>query len=441
MSIHRRVAAIVAIVLTAAVALAGCGGTQPANQTQTSSTTTAAPQGPVTIEFWHAFGGKAGEATEALVKKFNESQKDVIVKSTYQGDYYSNHQKLSAAIAGKTAPAVSVIEVASISFFADNGALADIGALAGNDPLVNDYLPGLSKETRWNGKLIAVPFARSTPLLYLNTNALKDAGLDPKGPKTWDELREYAKRLTKRDASGKVERWGFLTPVDIWFYEALVYQQGGSFFTADNKAAAFNDQAGQDALSFWVSLIHDDKVMEMPQGEKYNAWDVSSNAFMNGQAAMIFSTTGRLTTHIGGAKGFEVGTAFLPAGKKGFGTPTGGANLVILAAAPKEQQQAAWKFVKWMTSAEQTAEFSKTTGYMPVNNGAVKLMEDHFKKYPQFETAVKQLEYAQSRPQHPSYSQTQETVMKALQKAVLKQAGVKQALDEAAAEVTKQLKP
>ncbi|MFZ5825280.1 MAG: ABC transporter substrate-binding protein [Bacillota bacterium] len=439
MTIRRRAAALLSAVLVTAVALTGCGGKQEAPKTETPASTPAA-SGPVTIEFWHAFGGKAGEATEALVKKYNESQKDVIVKSTYQGDYYSNHQKMSAAIAAKNAPAVSVVEVASISFFADNGALADIGALAGNDAQLKDFLPGLMKESQWGGKTISVPYGRSTPILYLNKKLLTEAGLDPNGPKTWEELRDYAKKLVKRDASGKVERWGFLTPVDIWFYEALVYQAGGTFFTPDNKKAAFNDKAGQDALNFWVSLIHEDKVMEMPQGEKYNAWDVSTNAFTNGQAAMIFSTTGRLTTHITGAKDFEVGTAFLPAGSKGFGTPTGGANLVILSSVSKEQQAAAWKFVKWMTAPEQSAELAKATGYMPTSNGAVKLMDETFKKYPQFETAVKQLQYAQSRPQHPGYAQAQETVMKALQKAVLKQATVQQALDEAAAEVTKQLK-
>lgn len=415
------------------------GGAKPAGEEKPAQT--AAPAGPVNIEFWFAVGGRSQEWIKAATEKFNASQKDVIVTSTYQGDYYTNHQKMSTAIAAKNAPALSMVEVASIPFFADNGVLADIGALAtGDEAIIKDFLPGLMKESQWKGKTISVPFNRSTPILYLNTNALKDAGLDPKGPKTWEELRDYAKKLhVVKD--GKVERWGFLTPVDIWFYEAVLFQAGGSVFSADGKQAAFNNEAGQKALQLWVDLIHQDKVMEMPQGEKYNAWDVSTKAFTSGQAAMIFSTTGRFNSHLTGSKDkFEMGTAFLPAGPKGFGTPTGGANLVILNTVPKEQQQAAWKFAKFLTSPENAAEFAQATGYVPISNAAVKAMDSYYKATPAAKVAVDQLQYAQSRPQHPSYSETQETIMKALQKAVLKEATVKQALDEAAALVTKNLK-
>lgn len=426
------------VALSASLVLTACGS-KPAETTKEPEKA-AAPSGPVSIDFWFAVGGKSQEWIKAATEKFNASQKDVIVTSTYQGDYYTNHQKLSTALAANSAPAISMIEVASMPFFADNDVLADINALSKNDAQVKDYVPGLMKEAVWKGKTIAVPFNRSVPVLYINKNALKDAGLDPNGPKNWDELRDYAKKLTVTK-DGKVERWGFLTPVDIWFYEAMVFQAGGSFYSSDMKKATFNDAAGQKALQFWVDLIHTDKVMEMPQGEKYNAWDVSTKAFTEGKAAMIYSTTGRLQSHLNGSKDkFEMGTAFLPAGSKGYATPTGGANLVILNTVPKAQQQAAWTFLKWLTSPENAADFAKTTGYIPVTNSGVKLLEEYYKQVPQAKTAVDQLQYAQPRPQSPSYAEMQETVMKALQKAVLKEASVKDALDEAAALATKNLK-
>lgn len=432
--------AIMAALLSLTMLLSACG-TKKAEGPAPDSGTPAAPKGPVSIEMWYSIGGRGGDWIKAAAEKFNASQSEVIVTATYQGDYYTNHQKLSTSIAAGSPPAVSMIEVASIAFFAENGALADVGTLAKNDQdHLKDFLPGLTKETVWKNKTISVPFVRSTPILYLNVDALKAAGLDPKGPKTWEELREYAKKLhVVKD--GKVERWGFLTPVDIWFYEAMVFQAGGSFFSQDMKSATFNSEAGQKALQFWVDLIHTDKVMEMPQGEKYNAWDVSTTAFNEGKAAMIFSTTGRLSRHLDGSKGkHEVATAFLPAGPKGFGTPTGGANLVIMNGAPKEQQEAGWKFIKYMTQPENVADIAKATGYLATSNKAVKLMEDYYKEVPQAKTALEQLQYAQPRPQHPSYAEMQENVMKALQKAVLKEQSVKQALDESAAIVTKSLK-
>lgn len=444
---RRPAAAVLAILMAVLLVLSGCGGSKTNTPAQTPAqeppkVEKEEPMNGVAIEFWYAIGGKNGEALKALTEKFNASQTEVVVTPIYQGDYYTNHQKLSTAIAANTPPAMSMIEVASLAFFSDNSALADLEALAGsNKEFIKDFHDGLMKESRWQGKLTSLPFNRSTPILYLNVNALKEAGLDPKGPKNWTELREYAQKLTVVK-NGKVERWGFLTPVDIWFYEAMVLQAGGSIISPDGKKATFNDTPGREALQFWVDLIHSDKSMEMPQGEKYNAWDVTTKALTGGQAAMIYSTTARLVSHINTAKekGIEIDTAFLPAGKNGFGTPTGGANLVVLASASKLQQRAAMKYIQWLSKPENAAEFSKATGYIPVTKQAVTLMADTFKQMPQYQTAIDQLKYAQPRPQHPAYSEMQEQIMKALQKSVLKEVTPKQALDDAAALVTKNLK-
>lgn len=437
---------LVSTLLAATLILAACGGSSSAPSDNSSNGNTGnAPGGtqttqqqsgstqPVKIEFWFSVGGNARKWIEEASQRFNSEQNEVQVDAIYQGDYYTNHQKVATAISAGAAPAMTMIEVASIPFFADNGVLADINTLASPEDLAR-YLPGLMKETQWDGQTISIPFNRSVPILYLNKTILEQEGLDPEGPKTWEELRQYAEKLVKRAPDGTVERWGFLTPVDQWFFEAMLYQAGGRVYSDDGKKVVVNEEPGQQALQFWVDLI-DDGLMEMPQGEKYNAWDVTTNALTTGKAAMIYSTTGRLKSHVnGGAEnGYEITTAFLPAGPKGYATPTGGANLAILNVVPREQQEAAWKFLKWLTSDENAASFAQATGYIPITQGAVDMMADYFKEFPQARTAVDFLQYAQSRPQAPSYNEAQEILVKYLQKAVLKEATVKQALDDAAA--------
>jgi sn-glycerol 3-phosphate transport system substrate-binding protein len=438
---HRSRIAIATTLLASTVLLTACGGgakteTKPADTTAPA----AAPAGPVTIDFWYSVGGKNGELVKSFVQRFNDSQKEVIVNPVYQGDYYATNQKLSTAIASGSVPAMTMLEAGFISFFNSNGALADLGPLAAQDKaMMDDFLPGLMYEAKQDGKLVAIPFNRSTPILYINTNQLKEAGLDPAGPKTWQELRDYAKKLTVYK-DGKIERWGFLTPIDDWFFQALFYQAGGNFFNDKKTAVNFNGPEGQKAVQLWVDLISTDKVMEMPQGEGYNAWDVSTNAFISGKASMIYSTTGRLVSHVTGAKDFTVATAFMPAGDKGFATPTGGANLSILAKAPKEQQAAAWKFIKFLSQPDYVAEWSKATGYVPVTNKGVAALTDYFKQYPQAKVAVDQLKYAQSQPQHPAWTEIKAALTKGLQRAVMNQASVKDALDQAAAEANKAMK-
>ena len=79
---------------------------------------------------------------------------------------------------------------------------------------LNDYIPGLIADGYYEGKLYAMPVLRSTPLLYVNGDMLAEAGLPRRAPKTWDEFREFSKKVTKYNAAGEpiqlgaALRWG-----------------------------------------------------------------------------------------------------------------------------------------------------------------------------------------------------------------------------------------
>lgn len=431
-------ASLLACVFGLTAVLAGCsGGNQqtggnnqsPANTPAPAPTEASAPAGnkPVEIDFWYALGGRNGEIIQEMTKKFNESQKDIVVKASYQGSYYENHSKVLAAVSAGNQPDVTMVEVASIGAFADAKVLEDLGPYANGAE--KKYIPGLLGNSYWKDKLYAIPFNRSTPLLYLNRDMLKAAGLDPEGPKTWEELREFSKALTKKEGD-KTATYGFSTAIDIWFYEALVFQSGGSILTEDNKALAINSEAGKAPIEFWTSMLKEG-IMKAPPGEKYNAWDVAKQDFLNGQVGMIFTSTGDLRGLKENAK-FDVGAAFLPANKT-YGAPTGGANLVILAKSSDEEKKAAWEFVNWMTDTAQTVPFSLESGYMPVTTEAVESaeMKAAYEKEPNFQVAVKQLEYASPRPMVPGYKELQEVIMTEIQRAVLGQATVDEALQKA----------
>lgn len=433
---------MIACALSASALLAGCGGNQAASSNPASADASAAAAQPaseagqpVEIDFWYALGGRNGEMIEAMVKKFNESQSRIKVNASYQGNYYENHSKVLAAVAAGNQPDVTQVEVGSIGAFADAKVLEDLGPYANGAE--SKYIPGLLGNSYWNDKLYAIPFNRSTPLLYVNRDMLREAGLDPNGPKTWEELREYARVLTKKEG-GKTTTYGFSTPIDIWFYEALVFQSGGTVVTDDGKLG-INTPEGKAPLQFWTDMLKEG-IMKAPPGEKYNAWDVAKQDFVNQQVAMIFTSTGDLRG-LNESAPFEVGTAFMPANKS-YGAPTGGANLVILAKSPEEEKKAAWEFISWMTDTAQTVPFSLESGYMPVTTEAVESdeMKAAYEKEPNFQVAVKQLEYASPRPMIPGYKELQEVIMTEIQRAVLGQATIDEALQNAEEKGKKLLK-
>jgi sn-glycerol 3-phosphate transport system substrate-binding protein len=107
---RRPVTKLASLLLTLALLLTACGSKQQSGGEQPAPTETQKPTGgPVTIEFWYAVGGRSDEWIKAAVERFNSSQSEVQVKATYQGDYYTNHQKLSTALAANSAPAISMI--------------------------------------------------------------------------------------------------------------------------------------------------------------------------------------------------------------------------------------------------------------------------------------------------------------------------------------------
>lgn len=372
---------------------------------------------PIFIDFWYSMGGANGMLIQSMVKDFNDANKDIVVTATYQGNYYDTSAKIQAAVASSTTPHVSMVVDMHNAMFADAGVLENLEPFMKRDKVdINDFIPGLLDWSYFNGKVVALPFNRSTPLFYFNKDQLKAAGLNENGPQTWDELRTYAQKLTK-----KGERWGFSCPIDIWFYLGMVFQNGGEVLSPDGKHSGFNNEIGTKPIYFWREMI-DEGIMKLPPGKEYNSWDVAMQDFLNGKVSMIMTSTGYLYGILNSAKGkFDVGTGFLPKSKQ-YGTPTGGANIAILSGKPAKETEAAWKFVKYMTDTPQVINFSQKSGYMPSRKSAVAStsMQSFFKEKPQFKTAIDQLyEAAKRRPSHPNYPELDKIIMDEIQRATI----------------------
>ncbi|WP_195574174.1 ABC transporter substrate-binding protein [Paenibacillus sp. 1001270B_150601_E10] len=404
---------------TLALTLTACSSSNSASSNNeaasSGSSTNSTAKKPVEITYWYSWGDKIAENNENLVKMFNESQDEVIVKAEYQGSYADQHSKAQAAFAAGNAPEVWQNEIASVGVFAESGMTQDLTPFVEKDQVdMKDFIPGLMGNSYVNGKLYALPYLRSTPILYLNRTMLKEAGLDPAGPKNWAEFEDYARKLTIKD-----QRYGISMPIDIWFYEGFVRQSGGTMISEDGKSAAFNNETGIEPVKLWLKM-KEEGIMNI--GTTDDAGSQAKTDFHNQRAAMIFSSTADLTNNMKVAEeqGFELGTTFMPANHT-YGVPTGGANLVMTSGLSPEKQEAAWKFIKWMTDKEQTIYASSFTGYLPSRISAVESdeMKKLYEEKPLFKVAVDQLEYAGPRPMQKVYPEIAEIIKDEILRAVV----------------------
>ena len=117
----------------------------------------------------------------------------------------------------------------------------------------------------------------------------------------------------------------------------------------------------------------------------------------SGRAAMTFGYAGALRSLVSalekGVEGVEIGVGPVP----GFADGTGstlllGHGLWILNERPQEEQEAAWKFIRWLMEPEQQAEWFAGSGQLPVSRSSVELpaAREVVAQYPLFETALEQ---------------------------------------------------
>ena len=285
---------------------------------------------------------------DAMVADFEKANPDIKVKAIYSGGYQDTITKILTALKGGDAPQVAV------ALSTDMFTLIDEDAIIPYDDLVkgeagkswfSSFYPAFMQNSQTGGKTWGIPFQRSTVVLYWNKDAFKAAGLDPeKAPATWDEMREFATKLTKRDASGNVSQWGIEIPsggsFPYWLFQGLATQNGAILMNEEGTKVAFDKPAVVEALQYWVDLTSKDKVA--PSG--LVEWGTTPKDFFEGKTAMMWTTTGNLTNVRDNAK-FPFGVAMLPA-KLRRGTPTGGGNFYLFKKSTPEQNAAAVKFVR-----------------------------------------------------------------------------------------------
>lgn len=391
--------------------------------------------GRVSLRLWYSYGGKNRQVLEDLVARFNASQHEVRVRATFQGDYFEALAKLRTAIGANAAPTISHVVSEVVPYLAEAGVLEPMDTYPGADRL--DLVTQLAQEGTYLGgehkPLVALPFNRSTPIMYVNQTILAAEGVAP--PTTWGELVAAARALTRRRQGGSA-RWGFECPISWWFWVALLEQEGGTVLGTDGTPWV-GGEAGVRAIELWQDMVHRDRTMRPPPGRDYNAWEATNSDFLAERAAIIFSSTAFVRYLEENAR-FEVLAAPLPRGKRAA-VPTGGTFFVMVRNAPEREKRAAWEFLRWMMQPTQTIRWATRTGYLPVARAATEQLEreGYYRDHPNDRVALDQLAVAQPWPWAKNLFRVQrECIDPLIEEAVLTRRSARDVLAEASRRAT-----
>ena len=344
-----------------------------------------------------AVGGKAANTIDGLTADYVAQTSGVKIDAVYAGSYQDTITKVLTAVKGGNPPQLSVILSVDMFTLIEEEAIVSIEELITTDAeraWLGGFYPAFMENSQTGGKTYGIPFQRSTPVLYWNKEAFKEAGLDPDTPPaTWDEMVSFGKMLTKTDSSGNVSQWGVRIPSSgfpYWLFQGLTTQNGAFVMNADGNETYFDDPAVIEALQYMVDLSTKHKIMAPGIVE----WGTTPKAFFERETAMMWTTTGNLTNVRANAP-FDFGVAMLPANKR-RGAPTGGGNFYIFKDSSDAQKKASLDFIKWITAPDQAARWTIATGYVAPRPDAweTPAMKAYVKDFPPALVARNQLEFA-----------------------------------------------
>ncbi|AFS79433.1 putative carbohydrate uptake ABC transporter periplasmic-binding protein [Gottschalkia acidurici 9a] len=334
---------------------------------------------PVEIEFWNSMSGTNGEALKKLTDDFNSKHENITVKLVNQGGYRDLFEKLMGAAKAKQLPAITQIYSNRLSWYVSKGLVEDLKPYMENEKVglkkgeIEDIPSLFLEDGIWDGKQYAMPFNKSQMVLYYNVDMFEKAGIEI--PTTWDEWKEAAKKLTiDENGDGEPEVYGLVlannisTDIAPW-----VKQAGGEIISEEKDQINFDTPETKEAVEFLNSMIQEKTARLAGEDKNPNV------PLQQGRAAMCVASTSAIpyidSESVEGLKWFA---APLP-GYKTNDQLFYGTNVAVFNTLSPEEKLAAWEYIKFITSVENTAYFSEQTGYLPVRKSVQEL--DSYKKF------------------------------------------------------------
>lgn len=369
--ISRRTVCILACVLCAAGTLFAGGGAEADRK--------PAAAAPVTITYWQHSSAARDTMMKALAYEFMQANPGISVKMEFipEADYST---KLVSSLATSTGPDVMQVESGMIKRLVNAGALQALDpAVLSADRISSEFTPATVDTLQVGGKYYGLPTDMQTIVLYWNKDLVAAEGLDAeKGPQSWDEFLDWAKKLTKRDGDKMVQSgWG-----ENGYHpevQAFVVQNGGKMVDKDGRYCFADDPKSAEAIQWVVDAYRKHKVFETKFVSRWAGFRQGKVALMLGHPAML----GNLKQT---APNVKLGIGLIPA-RAGRHTTIVTSWAYVMA--KKAPSSAATKWVEYLTSADVEKRWTLSTGELPARKAL--LTDESLVKDPQLKILLSSL--------------------------------------------------
>lgn len=369
--ITQRIAAALAGTTALSLVIAGCGDSGNSSPSSSGGSVSSLS----ILDYYN------NDPDKALVQKGLDSCASklgiTIQRETVPGDTLI--AKVLQQASSKTLPDVLMLDNPDVQQIAATGALAPLNDLG----LSGDgVIQGMNDATSYQGKLYGLAPVTNTIALFYNTQMLQEAGVQP--PKTWEELKAAAKKLTKPGRYG-IAFNANATYEGSWQFLPAMWTNGGDETDLKSPQVA-------DALQLWVDLVQSGSasksVINWTQGD-------AKDQFVAGKAAMMVNGPWQIPA-LAKAPNVKWDVVTFPLNKPDQTpvAPLGGEAWTVPLNKDQAKQQKAADFVKCLNSDENELAWAKARFTVPTKTA---LLDQYVKEVPSMKAFTEQIKTARAR--------------------------------------------
>ena len=379
----------------------------------------------VTINFWHHYSAQSAEnetLMNVLIPAF-EAENPGIKVNAVSHEWAELHDKVLVSANSNALPDVARCDIAWLPEFQKMGILVALDEeMPDFDEVSGQLLDSAMSTAQIGGHYYGLALNTNSKIVFYNTSMLEAAGIEV--PATMDEWVEAVKALSGENENGQ-QVWGWNEPALAgWNICPFIWSFGGALTNEDQTVATgyINGPATVKAVETFAQLVQDGAITG------FNSGDIPmTDGFGTGRYAMMLEGPWKSAELAGAYPDVAYGTAPIPAGEGGSVSVLGGEDIAMFNTA---NQEAAWKFMQFMTSEFAETEMAKC-GQIPVNVAA---LESDTVKSADYAPFIDAIQTARARPTVAAWSEMDNGLQVALTAVVSGEKTAQEALDELAAE-------
>lgn len=298
-----------------------------------------------------------------VLSNFELQHPNIKVKHEVINDQYMD--VIKTRLIGDAAPDIFYLDAFEAPLLMKYEVLEPLNSYIDDQVDIADFEPSLLKAFQLNNQIYGLPKDFSTLALFYNKKAFQAAKIT-EPPKTWNELRQYAKKLTvDQDGDGRIDQYGLGLSPDLSRQYFMITAFGGSLVDQNGKAV-FAAPASIKGLQLIIEQYRKDKSSAQPSDMGANS---GSDLFGQGKAAMVIEGSWAIPYLKETFPKLEFSTAEVPTvnGKKGTMVYT----VAYVMNKKTQHKEAAWQLLSYLTSKAGMKAWAKEGLVLPARKSVL----------------------------------------------------------------------